>query len=283
MCGRQGKWKLKPKDMDIDVLKAIVEEVRVTSPKTFMQIVGNGEPFLHPKIREMLKVPINAGLSTIITTNASQPLTDLPKLSYLAVSIDACSEQLYEEIRVGGHWNQLMMNLNHFRFDNPTMPLQFNSVFMMCNMEDLKQMPQLLRKFRVNRWFIQSVKPLNSWAREQVVPQYLCSEWFYCCKKTLASIGKWCNSVLHNIYHPGTCIMSGQYMKYGMPGSPYIDVEGYVMPCCTIADPKLSFGNIFKDGSLKKIWFGEKAVAWRKQMLSRNPPAICREICEYII
>lgn len=56
-----------------------------------------------------------------------------------------------------------------------------------------------------------------------------------------------------------TCIVPFEHLDFSCDGS--------VFPCCPALIDKYSFGNIFKDKSVDKIWNGEKAQEFRRSIL----------------
>jgi len=56
--------------------------------------------------------------------------------------------------------------------------------------------------------------------------------------------------------------------------SAFISVEGYVVPCCTIADPRVvNLGNVFEE-PFEKIWRGERYQEFRSTIIEHRllPP-----------
>ena len=55
----------------------------------------------------------------------------------------------------------------------------------------------------------------------------------------------------------------------------FIDAEGYVVPCCRIADKTIcNFGNIFEE-NFDNIWNSKGYIDFRKKIASNNIPRFC--------
>ena len=86
----------------------------------FVHLQGWGEPLLHPRLFDMIRVAKEAGCRVGFTTNgtllgpaASQRLLDLD-LDLLAVSIAGATPQTHAAIRVGSDLTQILDNLRCF-------------------------------------------------------------------------------------------------------------------------------------------------------------------------
>lgn len=106
-------------NMSIDLHSKIIDEIAVSGKNItrYIRYTGDGEPLIHPNISEMityasktLSLPIN------LTTNGSflnEKKIDeliLSGVTVFDVSIDAASKEVYEQIRVGGDFNQVVAN-----------------------------------------------------------------------------------------------------------------------------------------------------------------------------
>jgi pyrroloquinoline quinone biosynthesis protein E len=58
--------------------------------------------------------------------------------------------------------------------------------------------------------------------------------------------------------------------------SAFISVEGYVVPCCTIADPRVvAMGNLFEE-PFESIWTGKRYQQFRQAILEHRLPIPCK-------
>src|SRR5205823_2822713 len=61
----------------------------------------------------------------------------------------------------------------------------------------------------------------------------------------------------------------------------YVTHQGYAIPCCMIATPdRLHMGNMVEHG-VEQVWNGDRYQAFREQLDSDDPPAMCRSCSVY--
>lgn len=108
-------------DMGMNVFKLTIDQSwrsRLVNP--VIKIIGLGEPLLNPNVVSMIKYAKSKGLTVEIVSNFT--LAD-PKLSedlveaqldYLGISVDAASPQVFERIRVGAKFEDVITNIKEF-------------------------------------------------------------------------------------------------------------------------------------------------------------------------
>lgn len=103
--------------MRMEVFERVLEQVQKTAHT--MQFYFQGEPLLNKQLPEMIARAHQAGIYTIVSTNA-QALTSLMAqrlvksgLSRIIVSIDGFSEESYAAYRVGGSLHRALEGLQH--------------------------------------------------------------------------------------------------------------------------------------------------------------------------
>jgi molybdenum cofactor biosynthesis enzyme MoaA len=93
--------------MSMEMFQHILEQVKATAHT--MQFYFQGEPLLNPQLPEMIALARQAGLYTIVSTNAqalSQEMAHLliqSGLNRIIVSIDGFSQESYEAYRAEGN------------------------------------------------------------------------------------------------------------------------------------------------------------------------------------
>ena len=100
--------------MEFSTFTKIIDEIK---EKCFMVILWNqGEPFLNKEFLEMVKYASDAGLFTLVSTNANilPPAEEIVKsgLDSMIVSFDGTTQETYNKYRVNGDLDVLKQNVN---------------------------------------------------------------------------------------------------------------------------------------------------------------------------
>ena len=103
----------------MEMFQHIFEQVKATAHT--MQFYFQGEPLLNPQLPQMIALARQAGLYTIVSTNAqalSQEMAHLliqSGLNRIIVSIDGFSQESYEAYRAGGSLQKALDGLRFLR------------------------------------------------------------------------------------------------------------------------------------------------------------------------
>jgi len=110
----------KIKHLDWLQFKKIIFELSFHDQPCLLRIVSSGEPMMHPKLIEMIEfAKENTKCIVNLTTNGSllfpEKCEKLLKsnIDIIDISIDAMSKSVYNKIRQGGVYEQLMCNIFH--------------------------------------------------------------------------------------------------------------------------------------------------------------------------
>lgn len=116
MCGWE-IWKDNSGFMEDDVFERVLAEGKACGIKTMHILAGQGEPFLHPRVFEMLERAVAGGFQVGIVTNGT-PFT--PEkiarlaglgLAYLQFSFAGWDAESYESVYVGSKFDRTLANL----------------------------------------------------------------------------------------------------------------------------------------------------------------------------
>ena len=135
-------WKAKQRDMDIKLFKKIISE---TNPEK-LDLYGIGEPLLHPKFLEMVKLARDSKIS--FTTNGSllKPrITDILSrdIDSISFSIDTLDPKKLQKIRRGSNAGEILRNFEYLLKVKNDMEIGINVVITKENFMDL---PQIVKK-----------------------------------------------------------------------------------------------------------------------------------------
>ena len=135
----------------MDVLK------KMSSVLPYVDIVilhGFGEPFLTPKIKDMIELYLSYGIKLITNTNLSFLPSDIvPMLNeafyQINVSCDGCTKETFEGIRKGLNFENFNNNVSLLKDNCPSVKLIMNTVMMRQNLFELTE----IVKYAKNKGF----------------------------------------------------------------------------------------------------------------------------------
>lgn len=272
-----------PTNLPLDSFRHILAEV---SPWIHtLQFYWQGEPLLNRQLPEMIRLAHNAGLYTIVSTNAQALTEDIARqlceagLSRIIVSIDGFSQASYEAYRQGGKLDKALAGLQYLheaksthtkwlaRLHSPLIELQV--LRLRTNEHEWDWVRRNYRKLGADRLVFKTAQLYNYEYGHPLMPtderysRYTQGpDGFYRLKKkekgnTTALLSKWSNGCRR--------LWTGCV----------ITVTGEVLPCCYDKEHEYPLGNLLQQ-DLRSIWYGEKANAFRRHYL-QNASTI--EIC----
>jgi radical SAM protein with 4Fe4S-binding SPASM domain len=105
-------------NMDLDLYRKIIQECK--DYVEFIWPYGIGEPMIHPKIFEMIRITADAGIRTGMSTNATllddrriEMLLD-SGLDYVIFAFDGATKETYEKYRIGAAFEKTRANILNF-------------------------------------------------------------------------------------------------------------------------------------------------------------------------
>ena len=243
MCPQPTEMKRVKGLMKIDLFRSIIDELKST-PAEFVYLHQFGESLLHKQIYEMIDYAEEAGIKVGLSTNASllnsknsQKLLNT-KLSFMILSLDGGTQELYNKYRPGDSWQNVKNNVFTFldlrknkKGHKPHVICQ--TISMKGNENSLENLEKLFSKYDV----IFNNKPFNEWG------------------------GK-----VDDINNLSTNDSATDSIGRERCEKPYklftIEWDGTVVPCTRFFDNQYSYGK-YPEQSLREIWNSEKAQKFR--------------------
>jgi GTP 3',8-cyclase len=144
-----------PVKLDLDIMKKRLPEMGRLGVKSIMY-AGEGEPLLYKKISELVSITKLAGIDVSFTTNGTILPKDflekaLPSISWIKVSINAGTPEIYHKIHQGklGDFDKVVNNLKamveYRKNNNLDVVLGAQSMLLPENIKDMDELVRVCR------------------------------------------------------------------------------------------------------------------------------------------
>jgi len=264
------KSQLMPRDIWERVLSQIKDSARI------IQFYFQGEPLLHKDLPVMIREAHQAGLYTIVSTNAQAMTQDLANalvaagLNRIIVSMDGLTEESYSAYRVGGSLEQCkkaLQWLQKAKQKQSSLPpsmggsrgatIELQVLRLKTNEHEWEAFKRLYRSLGADRLTFKTAQLYDYAAGHPLMPSNprysryrLGSDGLYHRKNRWP----WCTRVLTG------CVIA---------------TNGDVLPCCYDKAHEYVYGNIM-EAPLAEILRSDKARAFMRAA-QKEQPAICKE------
>lgn len=293
-----------PAFMDFALFTRIIDELAGVAE---LHLQGLGEPMMHPRFFEMVEYAAARGFR--VTTNSNMTLLNERRaeacvtsgLDTLHVSIDGASAEMYERIRVRGHFGRVLLNVRRvltarsgLGADRPR--LHMVSVLMKQNLHELPALVRLAAGLEMDELFVQHLAhdfaeatlpahyaPMRQFVEEQTLlteDEGRIGEYFGEARLEAARLGLVLRlpPVRAREHPPGT--PGPKRCDWPWRGM-YFSYEGFAMPCCMVATPDRANFGMLSGHSLSDIWHGPEYTMFRERLNSDSPPDICSSCALY--
>lgn len=272
-----------------------------------LHLQGLGEPMMHPRYFDMVRYAVDKGIR--VTTNSNLTLLNERRaalcvasgLETLHVSIDAASAEVYERIRIRGHFDRVLRNLEFLlqaraRAGSDTPRLRLVAVVMRQNLDELPDLVRLAHRWSFESMFVQHL--CHDFGEESLPAHYRPMRDFVSAQTLLGMDSDRVERSFAEARAVATALglelrLPRTQPRPHPPGTPgpkrcswpwqgaYISYGGYAMPCCMVSTPdRLNFGNMAVRG-VEAVWNSAEFNAFRAQLASDEPPSICRSCALY--
>ncbi len=178
MCARQSEQFPKNRgEMPFEVIDRLTPLISFAE---YVGLAGNGEPFLHSRIMDILERIVDAGSVPSVVTNATlldeeciDRLLSLKKV-ILVCSIDSAKKETFEYIRRGANFESVIENLRMLKRKKDVRGQVFPIVnFIVCvmkqNVDELSDLVRLAHEVGAPLVLAQNILPYTDWARENMI------------------------------------------------------------------------------------------------------------------
>ena len=238
------------RNMSLETFKKIIDQ----NPQFIkIKIQGLGEPFVNKEIFEMIKYANDKFIKVNTVTNGSLLNSDnikkilAVKINELSISIDGASKKVFESIRLGSDFDVVIKNVGNLtnNRNKNIKKIQSLTLIQKKNLFELEDIIKLCKRLKLDE--IQFQYLLTSWGKDEWKTvnneQQIDNE-----NKFFDLIQIYRRKYQDNNFKIGVVTKNKftEYNKCNYPWeTPYFSTQGFVVPCCMIANPEVvNFGNI---------------------------------------
>lgn len=251
--------------MSHDVWQRVLEEIRETA--LVVQFYFQGEPLLNKDLPQMVTEAHEAGIYTILSTNAQAMTPDLAEalvksgLDRIIVSMDGLTQATYEAYRVGGSLDKCKAALRYLREAKDQlrgrMTIELQCLRLRTNEREWAQFKHEYKALGADRLVFKTAQLYDYRNGHPLMPS---EEQFS--RYTMGKDGLFHRKKLRKVCRR---VWSGVV----------ITTNGEVLPCCYDKGHQFAYGNIM-NAPLKELFGNDKANAFRRAAL-KEQPSICKE------
>lgn len=258
--------------LDEGLFKKVIDEVSDTL--LYLIFYFQGEPYLHPKLLNMVRYAADQRIYTATSTNAhfldekTARATVQSGLDRLIISIDGASQQTYEAYRKHGDLQKVLEGTENIikwkqqlRSRTPHVVWQF--LVVKPNEHEIPEIKKLARQYGVDRVAFKTAQIYDYQQGHELIPD---QDKYSRYRKTTG----------------GTYELKGKLLDecWKMWHSCVITWDGRVVPCCFDKDAHHVLGNASQT-SLREIWNAPAYDQFRSTLLnSRTDIEMCKNCTE---
>ena len=241
---------------------------------SYLNFYFQGEPFIHPKIIELISLASQQGIYTSTSTNAhfisEKRAVEIVHsgLDRLIVSIDGTTQEVYENYRVNGELSKALEGVKNMveakkKLKSHFPKIIFQFLVVKPNEHQIQDAKDLASQLEVDEIRFKTAQVYDYENGNELIPTLD----KYSRYKQLPS-GKW--AVKSSLENHCWRMWSGCVVTF----------DGRVVPCCFDKDAQHQMGSL-ESATFKSIWKNETYAQFRKQLLKgRKEIEICKNCSE---
>jgi MoaA/NifB/PqqE/SkfB family radical SAM enzyme len=270
----------KPKNrLTMDHFKSWVKPFKTASR---IKLQGIGEPFLNKELPAMIRelekenVYIEVVSNGTIMTDEIHEVVTKTRLLSVSISFDGADKETFEAIRVGSNFDEIKANLTRIIQAKPRYSkVSACMVGFEEHKEQIKPTIELLAGLGVDAFYLQLVvvnygqESLDKRTIEHRIRMKNKADAFKADLRNTARAKRLKMDIADDLFdEQNPC-------PWPWLGT-YIDTEGYVIPCCRVANADIChFGNLDQE-DFRTIWHSKGYQRLREQIRNNQIPKFCQ-------
>lgn len=270
------------KNLKFHVFKKIID-----SNKQLLNIKlqGMGEPFINKYLFEMINYANQYGIAVELVSNGSlitkEKIEKITSsfLSRISISIDGATKQTFEKIRVKSNFDTVISNVrelnNNLKNKKVKPELRALCLVQKDNFHEIAEIADLCFNLGFENLHYQI--QLTGWGKK---------EWELINKTKnidLSNVEKSLQKVIEKYKNKNfeIKIIEDNLLNFNKKCSypyetPYFSASGNIVPCCMIADDKVSNMGDINNNSFDEIWNSKNYRDFRKKIKNNNLEEFCK-------
>ncbi|MFN8776181.1 MAG: SPASM domain-containing protein [Flavobacteriales bacterium] len=241
---------------------------------TYLNFYFQGEPFIHPRILELIAYAHGKGIYTATSTNAHFLSDDVARrtvesgLDRLIISIDGTTQDVYEQYRVYGNLDQVLEGARRViewkkKLKSATPHVIFQFLVVRPNEHQIPDIQKLAREMGADEVRLKTAQVYNYKQGHPLIPL---NPRYSRYRQTADGSWKVRNSLDNHCWRMWTgCVVTW---------------DGRVTPCCFDKDARHALGDLSQE-SFRNIWNGPAYRQFRASLFrSRREIDICANCSE---
>lgn len=253
--------------MSMEVFRRVLGEVKEYAHT--MQFYFQGEPLLNKNLAQMVAEAHEAGLYTIVSTNAQAMTRELAEelvqagLSRIIVSMDGLTQTTYGTYRVGGDVEKAKAALRYLKEAVSHQQsvircqIELQCLRLKTNEEEWKELKRQYKAMGADRLSLKTAQLYDYEHGHDLMPS----------DARYSRYEKGADGLYHRKKRTRGCLRVWSGVV--------VTTTGEVLPCCYDKGHAYSYGNV-KDAPVAELFRNEKALAFRRAAIEEQPK-ICQE------
>ncbi len=254
--------------LSLDLFRRVLGEVKEYAHT--MQFYFQGEPLLNKDLATMVVEAHEAGLYTIVSTNAQAMTKELAEalvkagLNRIIVSMDGLTQATYGTYRIGGDIEKAKAALRYlreakekFRIEDLRLQIELQCLRLKTNEEEWKELKRQYKALGADRLSLKTAQLYDYEHGHDLMPS----------DPRYSRYEQGSDGLFHRKKRARGCLRVWSGVV--------VTTTGDVLPCCYDKSHAYSYGNV-KDAPIAELFRNEKALAFRRAAMNEQPK-ICQE------